>query len=254
MTANMEAFHALLAKVRGEFISELPDRCNSLDDLILTLEKSPDDGDAFNELYRGVHSLKGSGGTHGLSIITTICHQLEHLLTEAASKKDFSASFASRALAFVDLLRQVEKQLGVENLNFSAIEDALEALRKSGLASRKSVLIVESSILMVQVFQQALEELPLQLTVEDNGLSALSRLLHESYDLVVVGRETKELSGIALMAALRLSRGRNHGIPAVLVSSKNDAVPDYAGFSEKINRDKDLAVNLLASVQRIFAS
>lgn len=254
MTANMESFHALLAKMRSEFIGELPDRCNSLDDLILTLERFPHDSDAFNELYRGVHSLKGSGGTHGLSIITTICHQLEHLLTDTASKKDFSASFASRALAFVDLMRKVEEQLGQENLNFSAIENALEVLRKSGLASRKSVLIVESSILMVQVFKQALETLPLQLTVEDNGLSGLSRLLHESYDLVIVGRETKELNGIALMAAVRTARVRNHGIPAILVSSKNDAVPAYAGFSENINRDKDLAINLLASVRRTLAS
>ncbi len=106
MAANMEFFQALLAKMRAEFIGELPERCNNLDDLILTLEKFPQDSDAFDALYRGVHSLKGSGGTHDLSIITTICHQFENLLTEAASEKDFGASFASRALDFVDWLRK----------------------------------------------------------------------------------------------------------------------------------------------------
>ncbi len=249
----MESFQALLAKMRDEFVGELNERCNNLDELILTLEKFPQDSDVFNELYRGVHSLKGSGGTHGLSIITTICHQLENILTAAASEKDFGASFASRALSFVDLLRKVEKQCGHESLNFSGIENELEALRKSGLASRKSVLIVESSRLMVDVFKQALETLPVQLTVEDNGLTALSRLLHVSYDLVIVGRETRELNGIALMAAVRASQVHNRGIPAILVSSKSAAVQDYAGFIAHIHRDKELAVNLLAQVRQALA-
>jgi len=76
MTTNMEAFQALLEGMRADFLAELPERCDSFDESILALEKSPDDREAFNELYRGVHSLKGSGGTHGLSIITTLCHQL----------------------------------------------------------------------------------------------------------------------------------------------------------------------------------
>ncbi len=249
MTVNMESFQALLAKMRDEFIGELLERCNNLDDLILMLEKFPQDTEAFNELYRGVHSLKGSGGTHGLSIITTICHQLENLLTDTASKNNFGASFATRALAFVDLLRKVEKQSGHDNQNFSAIEKDLEALRKSGLESRKSVLIVESSRLMVEVFKRALEVLPLQLTVEENGLTALSLLLHESFDLVIVGREIKGLNGIALMAAVRASQVRNRGIPAILVSSKAVAVADYVGFIANIRRDKELDTNVLKHVR-----
>ncbi len=254
MSANMESFQAMLAKMRDEFIGEVTERCNSLENLIMALEKNPHDSDAFNELYRAVHSLKGSGGTHGLMIITTICHQLENMLTESASKKDFSASFASRALAFVDLLRTVEKQYSQNNQNYSAIERDLEVLRIAGLDNRKSVLIVESSGLMVAVFKQALDVLPLQLTVEDNGLTALSLLLHETYDLVILGRETKDLNGIAVMAAVRTSRRRNHDIPAILVTSNNDTVPDFAGICENISRDKDMATNLLASVRRTLAS
>ncbi len=65
------------------------------------------------------------------------------------------------------------------------------------------MLIVESARLMTELYQKMLRDLPLQLTNEDNGLTALERLLHEPYDLLIVGRELKELNGIALMAALR---------------------------------------------------
>lgn len=253
MTANLEAFQALLAKMRNEFLGELPERCDRLDELILTLEKSPDNRDAFDELYRGAHSLKGSGGTHGLSIITTLCHQLENHLTETDAKHGFGAAFASRALAYVDLLRQVESIAQQSNPNYSAIEADLEALRQEGLQSRKTGLIAESSAMMAALYQQALGEMPLQLTLVDNGLAALERLLHEHYDFVIVGREVRELNGIAMIVALRSSQVHNQNIPAILVSSKLGSVPDHAGFSATIARDKNLADNLVAAVQAMVS-
>jgi HPt (histidine-containing phosphotransfer) domain-containing protein/CheY-like chemotaxis protein len=252
MSPNLEAFQALLARMREEFLAELPERCDRLDELILTLEKTPDNRDAFNELYRGAHSLKGSGGTHGLSIITTLCHQLENHLTETDAKHGFGAAFASRALAYVDLLRRAETLAQQANPNYSEIETELEALRQAGLQSRKVGLIAESSPMMARFYQQALGEMPLQLTLVDNGLAALERLLHEHYDFVIVGREIKELNGIAMIVALRSSQVRNQHIPAVLVSSKLDSVPDYATFSATILRDKNLADNLVAAVQGVL--
>jgi len=254
MTQNIEAFQLLLAKMRDEFIGEIPERCAALDDLILKLENSPADLNVFNELYRGVHSLKGSGGTHGLSIVTTICHQLENLLTEVEKKKSFGAAVASQALSYVDLLRQVEKIAHDENQNFSAIESALIVLRNAGLRSRKTGLIAEASSMMGQFYQHALEDLPLQVRIVDNGLVALERLLHEPFDFVIVGRELKELNGVALMVALRESNTRNANIPAIFISTKVDAVPAHAAFGAVLARDKQLPVNLKAAVQLILHS
>ena len=252
MTANMDAFQALLKGMREDFLAELPERCDSCDELILTLEKSPGDRDAFNELYRGVHSLKGSGGTHGLSIITSLCHQLENLLSDADAQEDFNAPFASRALAYVDLLRQVEVVAKQDKPDYSTIEAELEALRQLTLQRRKAGLIAESSTAMAGLYQKALEALPLQLTVVGDGMTALARLLHEPYDFVIVGRELKELNGIALMAAVRSAQSPNPNIPAILVSSKSDAIPDHVRFSATLSRDQKLAGNLVAAVRAML--
>lgn len=255
MAANMESFQALLDKMRAEFLAELSERCDKLDELILALEKSPDDRDVFNELFRGVHSLKGSGGTHGLIIITTICHQLENLLTDtdADPKLGFNTIFTNQALAYLDLLRQVESISQQGKADYSAIDAKLESLRQSGLKSRKSGLIVESSASISAIYKQVLSSLPLQLNVVDSGLTALGRLLHEHFDIIIVGREVKDLNGIALLAALRASHTANEHIPAILVSSKLDSVPEHAYFSVTLARDQKLGENLLAAVQAILA-
>ncbi len=253
MSSGTTAFQALLDNMRREFVDGLPERCDSLEEWILALEAAPDSRETFNELYRGVHSLKGAGGTHGLSIVTTLCHQLENALTEAESQQNFGSIFASGALAYVDLLRQIVVQARCDRPDYSGIEDALETLHRSGLQSRKAGLIAEPSSAMAGFYQQALTVLPVQLTVVDNGLTALERLLHESFDFVIVGRELKELNGIALIAALRASQGRNHRIPALLLTSRGNSLPDQAHFNAVIARDQKQAENLVAAVRQVLA-
>jgi len=247
--AGMEAFHVLLEGMRTEFLLELPERCDHLEAQILTLEKSPDDRESFNALYRGVHSLKGSGGTHGLTIVTTLCHQLENLLGEADARQPFDAVLATRALAHVDLLRQVESAAQSEFPDYSAIETGLEALRRAALQRRKAVLIAESSVALASLYGQTLANQAMQATLVDDGLAALERLLHEPFDLVVVGRELKTLDGVALLVALRASQSRNRGIPALLLTSRGDAIPEYAGVNAVIARGPDQADKLLAAVK-----
>lgn len=253
MNTNLDQFQALLARMRSDFLREVPERCDYLVHLILALEKEPGDTSLFDEIYRAVHSLKGSGGTHGLSIITTLCHLFENLLSESNASHQFDTTFANRAFAYIDLLRLIVSIAAQDKPDYSAIEQEMEALRLSSLRSRKSVLIAESSSVMAKLYQKALVSLPLQLSVEANGLSALERLLHEPFDCIIVGREIEDLNGIALMAALRVAQARNHNTPAILVTSGRDGVPDYAGFNAAILKDQHLAEHLLGAMRTVLA-
>ncbi len=250
MTENDDTLHALLDKLRQDFISEIPDRCNAFERQIFELEKSPGNAEIFNELYRGVHSLKGSGGTHGLNIVTTICHQLENLLTDARQRKAFGRDMVSLALAHVDLILKVADIQKMAQSDYREIEKSLDGLKKSVLKNRKSILIVESSRLMTELYREVLDRLPVQLVFMDNGLAALGRLMHEHFDLVIVGRELKELGGIALMAAVRESHVRHSKMPAILVSSNEGGVPAQVSFAANILRDQNLAQNLQAVVKK----
>lgn len=235
---------ALMAELLAEFLDELPARCHELEESILALE-SGEEG-AFDELYRQVHSLKGTGGGVGLPIITTICHQFESFLSEVRTCFDHKAT--NTALAYVDLVRRTIAPEGRSAGGITAIEQALEAMRVLRLSGRSSVLVVEPSQTLRRVYQDELGGPQTLLHMQDNGLQALERLLHEPFDLIIISRELPALNGLAVVAALREARCSNSDTAVVLVSSNTAPVGAHLGIQTLVKRDQHLLSHLKAAI------
>lgn len=232
---------AMLAQLRRGFLEELPGRCDEIEDLVLKLEGAKDDQETFQALYRNVHSLKGSGGTHGLGIVTRICHDLENRLSESGGGLDPERTNA--VLAHVDLLRRVA--LEAENqATFTAIEEALAGLQAAASRGRRAVLLAESSRAMQGLYQQALGHLPMCMTCVDDGLGALQLLLDQPFDYAMLAGELKGLNGVAVASALRVSGGRNATVPVILISSNPQAIPAHLQVQAILPRDQALIPNL----------
>ena len=251
MSINVENFQYLLREMRLGFLDDFQMRCDALEASILMLEKAGEVGDTFNELFRDVHSLKGSGGTHGIGMITSVCHQLEDFLTDSARRHDFGETFSGQGLQYVDLLRRIEPLARQDKPDFSAIEADLEHLRSKMTRSRKAGLIAESSGMMARLYQGALENLPVQLTVVNNGLVALERLIRQPFDFVIAGRELTDLNGISLAAALRLSGSKNAHIPIVLVTSGKSDIAGCSNINAVLHKDQTLPDALASEVRKL---
>jgi chemotaxis protein histidine kinase CheA len=248
----MDAFRRMLFGMRERFLDELPERCDTFDNLVLALEREVDNRETFNELFRGIHSLKGAGGTHGIGILTTICHQFESLLTATLETRAFDSAFVDHAFAYIDLLRRGAALARNDEADYGEIVARLEALRQAVAPASRMGLIAESSLIMARLYQKALDGLPVQLAVVDNGLAGLERLVHERFDFIVLGRELKELNGIALTVALRAAQNANSDVPAILVTSNRDGIPAQAQFAAIVARDGELAGHLRAAVQVVL--
>lgn len=251
MNTDLAQFQALLQGMRLAFLDELPERCDDLEERLLALEKDPEDGETFNALYRAAHSLKGSGGTHGLEIVSRICHQLENLLTDRAAWRS-PADFTGHALAHVDLLRRAGRLGRQDSPDYGALEAELDNLRRQLLASRRSVLIAESSPTMTRLHLAALAGEHLQITLLDNGLEALARLIDTPFHLAIVGGRLNGLDGPAVIAALRLSGGGNQDLPVILITGNRQAVPEHLRIERILDRDRDLAGNLQAACRDLL--
>ena len=66
-----------LAKYRNLFLEEATEHLAEMSRALLVLEKSPDDGEAIDLVFRMAHSIKGMAGSLGYDSITEISHKLE---------------------------------------------------------------------------------------------------------------------------------------------------------------------------------
>ncbi|QKQ25334.1 hybrid sensor histidine kinase/response regulator [Candidatus Reidiella endopervernicosa] len=218
----MENIGALLDQLRTGYIGELPERFSSIEQLIIGLKTSDAVADTMALLYRETHSLKGSAGTYGCPIITTICHQLEDLLTTIGGegfKPDEST--IDNLLRYIDLFHQALSIITSDNEDFHAITETLIEIKQSGLA-QKQCLLIEPSRPITLMITRALEELHYRVIHLDDGYLALDRLLDEPFDLIITSREIKRVNGRALIAAVKLSNGPNHSTPTMVLTSSND--------------------------------
>lgn len=64
----------------GPFLDEAGDNLKHLDDLILVIEKDPENGEAIAEIFRSAHTLKGMSATMGFEKMATLTHSMEDML------------------------------------------------------------------------------------------------------------------------------------------------------------------------------
>lgn len=244
---NSDTFQQMLLQLRNSFLEEIPEKLDRLEQLLIAMEKYGVNCDSFNEFYRIVHSLKGSGGTFGLHIITTLCHQLEDLLNTTEGGAKYTPALVAISLEYVDLLRMTLEQVQAGNASFPQIEERLNGLRKQLAPKQFTVMIVDNTKLLTQIYLQALAELPIRPVVIGDGYNALLRVLTEPFDLLITTNEISVLNGIALIGALKLSASKNRNIKTILVTANRGIANKKSRITDAdyvIVKDAQLAQNL----------
>lgn len=64
------------------FIAESSELLRDMEEALLQLEKTPEDPDALNAVFRAVHTIKGSSGVFGFDAIVAFTHLMESVLVE----------------------------------------------------------------------------------------------------------------------------------------------------------------------------
>jgi CheY-like chemotaxis protein len=243
-------FSVLLTGMRDDFLRELPERCDLLEDNILALGRGV--LDAFDHIYWQIHSLKDSGGTFGIPIIIRLCQQFESFV--ASSRGQFDPVAVSYALSYVDLLRDIAKTSNQDSIFLQGVEQKLDQLRISSMPDCASVLLVEPSVSTQKFCRGVLESLSVRMVSQDRGLPALELLLHQPFDLLVAARELADLNALALVAALRESGCCNKDVPVILISSNVAPPPAYLKINATIKRNEHFVSTLAKCAGDILAS
>lgn len=244
----------IMAQLRVTFLQELPERVENLESMILALKGSNDVTLIYEDLLRNVHSLKGSGGTYGYPVITTICHQMEDMLKEVSDNNlSFDRESTDKLLRYIDLLSQIPACNESGDTGLTTIESDLHKLQDSVKTGCHRCLVVEGSVTTVKMVSVILSQSKVEISHATNGYEALERLLQEKFDLLITGMAIGSLNGKALIAATRLSDSINANIPTILLTASDmSADTSLVPADIVINKGPDMPQALLEAYRKLL--
>lgn len=239
----MNSTAAVLERLKQGFIGELADKIDDIEEDILSCREGCDFSGEFQEAYRKTHSLKGTGGTFGISIITSICHQMEDTLT-LWENEHFSNSqrCQARCLDYIDLLRRVSDTLSAGGNDFDQVAEYLRQLQGDG--DKLRVMLVENSRTTREICKQAIAQYNVEIVEMQDGYEALGRLLTEHYDVLIAGKEIGALDGQMLISIISQLRNATSKIYTIMMTSSQQ------DFSTK-KRSSDPALVVTKGVSMI---
>lgn len=117
------------------FVEEARDLIANLEEAMLTLENSPEDMEQIEEVFRVMHSLKGSSGMFGFHKIEELTHDLETIYDLIRDHKAVvTKGVLNVTLTMVDhfsaLLQDINCEEEINKANHEAILDQIKTLLK----------------------------------------------------------------------------------------------------------------------------
>lgn len=251
----MDPIQAMLYKLKLGYLAELPERLDEIEQLILQLEQQGMQDAPYHELYRKVHSLKGSGGTYGVHALSAACHPFEDFLSQqqATAAQWDGQHFANVSFAYLDVLRRVMRQLQQQPDQEFDVGPLLAAVRKQESGPRYQALLVENSTVVIKLISRVLHRHKFNVTLQNDGYLALGRVLTENFDLLITAQEVRHLNGSALIAAIKLNP-LPHPCHCILLSANQLQLSPALQAEHSLVKDDRLSLNLDAILQQMVTA
>lgn len=240
----------ILEHLQEAFLDELPSRINIIEDEVMSSKEAG----SYDELFRLVHSLKGSAGSYSFHEITKIAHSMEDVMLSLMQQNQFGTdSTVDVLLKFIDVLRDTTLSLIDNNLVPLDVHERLNSLRENTFKESINILVVEPSKLYASMIESSLQDFSVNFTFKQDGYPALDALLLNKYDLLITSLECPRLNGDALVAALRLVHNFNKSIKVILISSRDkDKIENKDDFDEILDRKAIKEGNLNEFVKNLL--
>lgn len=126
-----DLFNDDMREIVESFIVETREILDRLDNDLLQLEKSPTDGPLIDEIFRAVHTVKGTSGFLGLTQINLLTHHFEEVLNALRrGKLEFHPRMMDVLFEAFDLMKVLMQQVEDEHLETIDLEPIIDRLGK----------------------------------------------------------------------------------------------------------------------------
>lgn len=100
-----------LQQFKQKYVEEVNDMLNEMEEAILTLEQDPSNIDEINQVFRVMHTIKGTSAMYDFKTVEKITHDVESIYSKIRDTQgSVSKDVSTLTLECVDLLRQLLNQ------------------------------------------------------------------------------------------------------------------------------------------------
>ncbi|KAA3615566.1 MAG: chemotaxis protein CheA [Calditrichaeota bacterium] len=118
-----------MAEIIAEFLVESNELLEKLDSDLIALEKSPDDLELINEIFRAAHTFKGTSGFLGFNKLMSLTHAAEDILNRMRKGNlSLTSEIMDAILETVDVLRTFLDNISSTNQEGDVEVDTLIAI------------------------------------------------------------------------------------------------------------------------------
>jgi two-component system chemotaxis sensor kinase CheA len=133
-------------EILREFLLETHENLALLDADLLTLEKNPAHKETLAQVFRTLHSVKGTAGFMGLVKLQAVAHASESLLSRLrAGEMRFTPAIATALLQVVDAIRgmlvQIERDGSEGEGDYTTVIAEVDRLREAGNQSDSAAVL-----------------------------------------------------------------------------------------------------------------
>lgn len=124
----MSAFEGM-EEMLQDFLMEAGDMLSDVDNKLVVLEKSPNDRDLLNVIFRGFHTIKGGAGFLNATPLVELCHRTENLFDKLRNAElTLTPEIMDVILAATGIVRDMFGALSQARMPDPAEESILNAL------------------------------------------------------------------------------------------------------------------------------
>jgi two-component system chemotaxis sensor kinase CheA len=118
------------SELRDDFLTESRELLSRLAEQLVDLERSPDDRELLNAVFRGFHTIKGSAGFFELNSVVRLAHAAEEIFgLLRAGKCQLTASTLDAVLEALDGLREMLEAVAADREPAEANAELIEVLQ-----------------------------------------------------------------------------------------------------------------------------
>ncbi|HBT49899.1 MAG TPA: hypothetical protein DEA61_08830 [Caldanaerobacter subterraneus] len=112
------------------YVEETEEQLSRLEQLFLEIEKNTNQAEILNEIFRIIHTIKGSSATMGFSMVADFCHRLENLFDKLRKGEFGIDDYLIDVLfkSFDTLKEMVSASIKGENYDSYILEELINAI------------------------------------------------------------------------------------------------------------------------------